>query len=118
MIDADPNPGVVCMCRGCIPSRALFHAARVLVNKMKRKIIDQSAVNYSPGGSCDYYLNEARGNVPEYRNESALLGLGSVATGRYSFEEAPAIQGGFNGARGGLAEAADGGVAHGLSHFA
>lgn len=37
--------------------------------------VDQSAVNYRPAGSYDYYLNEARGNVPEYRNESALMGL-------------------------------------------
>src|SRR3954452_72023 len=37
--------------------------------------VDQSAVNYGPAGSFDYYLNEARGNVPEYRNESALMGL-------------------------------------------
>lgn len=37
--------------------------------------VDQSAVNYGPAGSYDYYLNKARGNVPEYRNESALMGL-------------------------------------------
>jgi len=36
---------------------------------------DQPAVNHGPAGSYDYYLNEARGNVPEYRNESALMGL-------------------------------------------
>lgn len=36
---------------------------------------DQSAVNYGPVGSFDYYLNETRGNVPEYRNETALMGL-------------------------------------------
>jgi uncharacterized protein len=36
---------------------------------------DPSAVNYRPAGSYDYYLNETRGNVPEYRNESALMGL-------------------------------------------
>lgn len=37
---------------------------------------DQTAVNYRPAaGAYDYYLNEARGNVPEYRNESALMGL-------------------------------------------
>lgn len=37
--------------------------------------VDQSAVNYGPAGSFDYYLNESRGNIPEYRNESALMGL-------------------------------------------
>lgn len=37
--------------------------------------VDMSAINYGPPGSFDYYLNEARGNVPSYRNESALIGL-------------------------------------------
>jgi fermentation-respiration switch protein FrsA (DUF1100 family) len=37
--------------------------------------VDPSAINYRPAGSYDYYLNEARGNVPEYRNEAALMGL-------------------------------------------
>jgi fermentation-respiration switch protein FrsA (DUF1100 family) len=37
--------------------------------------VDQSAVNYGPAGSFDYYVNETRGNVPEYRNEAALMGL-------------------------------------------
>ncbi|HXH08063.1 MAG TPA: dihydrolipoyl dehydrogenase [Vicinamibacterales bacterium] len=30
LIDADPNPGGVCLYRGCIPSKALLHAARVI----------------------------------------------------------------------------------------
>ena len=30
LIDADPNPGGVCTFRGCIPSKALLHAARLL----------------------------------------------------------------------------------------
>ncbi len=30
LVDADPNPGGVCTFRGCIPSKALLHAARVL----------------------------------------------------------------------------------------
>jgi len=36
---------------------------------------DPTAVNYGPEGSFDYYLNTSRGNVPEYKNESALMGL-------------------------------------------
>src|SRR3954452_10371798 len=36
---------------------------------------DQSAINYGPAGSFDYYLNESRGSVPEYRNETALMSL-------------------------------------------
>lgn len=34
---------------------------------------DQSAVNFGPAGSFDYYLNEKRGNVPEYKNEFAVI---------------------------------------------
>ena len=30
LIDSDPNPGGVCTFRGCIPSKALLHAAKVL----------------------------------------------------------------------------------------
>jgi fermentation-respiration switch protein FrsA (DUF1100 family) len=37
---------------------------------------DQKAVNYRPtAGAYDYYLNEARGNVPQYKNEAAVMGL-------------------------------------------
>ncbi len=30
LIDAEPNPGGVCLYRGCIPSKALLHVARIL----------------------------------------------------------------------------------------
>lgn len=30
LVDLDPNPGGVCLYRGCIPSKALLHVARVL----------------------------------------------------------------------------------------
>src|SRR3954453_13894014 len=30
LIDAEPNPGGVCTFKGCIPSKALLHAAKVL----------------------------------------------------------------------------------------
>jgi hypothetical protein len=37
---------------------------------------EESAVNYRPvAGAYDYYLNEQRGNVPEYRNQTALMSL-------------------------------------------
>ncbi|MCL4814793.1 MAG: FAD-dependent oxidoreductase, partial [Vicinamibacteraceae bacterium] len=30
LIDAEPNPGGVCLYRGCIPSKALLHVAKLL----------------------------------------------------------------------------------------
>src|SRR5512140_1498163 len=30
LIDAEPNPGGVCVYRGCIPSKALLHVAKLL----------------------------------------------------------------------------------------
>src|SRR5712691_7441509 len=47
-------------------------------------------------------------------------GIGISGEGRLAcslMEQTPAIQRGFESARRGLAEAADGGVAHGLPHF-
>ncbi len=32
LIDLEPNPGGVCLYRGCIPSKALLHAAKVLID--------------------------------------------------------------------------------------
>jgi dihydrolipoamide dehydrogenase len=32
LIDADSNPGGVCLYRGCIPSKALLHAAKVVID--------------------------------------------------------------------------------------
>lgn len=34
---------------------------------------DQNAVNFGPAGSFDYYLNEKRGNVPNYKNEFNVM---------------------------------------------
>ncbi len=39
---------------------------------------DPSAASYGPAGSFDYYLNESRGNVPAYRNESAVMSMTAI----------------------------------------
>jgi len=56
---------------------------------------DQSAVNFGPAGSFDYYLSEKRGNVPEYKNEFAVMAwetmLGFDPISKASGVEVPAI---------------------------
>ncbi|WP_155463092.1 alpha/beta hydrolase [Duganella radicis] len=37
---------------------------------------DQFAVNYNPAATYDYYFNEARGGVPQWRNEFAVMSYG------------------------------------------
>src|SRR5574340_1098242 len=38
LIDYDPNPGGVCLLRGCIPSKALLHAAKILTDSAEAGI--------------------------------------------------------------------------------
>ncbi|MCX5541482.1 dienelactone hydrolase family protein [Paraburkholderia sp. CNPSo 3076] len=37
---------------------------------------DPSALNYNPKGNYDYYFNKARGGVPEWKNEFAVMSHG------------------------------------------
>src|SRR5512140_886778 len=39
LIDPDANPGGVCLYRGCIPSKALLHAARLLTDSAEAEQI-------------------------------------------------------------------------------
>ena len=32
LIDREPNPGGVCLYRGCIPSKALLHVAKIIAD--------------------------------------------------------------------------------------
>jgi hypothetical protein len=34
---------------------------------------DHTAANFAPAGAFDYYLNKTRGNIPEYKNELAVM---------------------------------------------
>jgi hypothetical protein len=51
--------------------------------------INPAAINYQPAGGCDYYLNAARGNIPEYRNEAALMAWRSSLTSTPSARHRP-----------------------------
>ena len=42
LVDADPNPGGVCTFRGCIPSKALLHAARVIEEAKHAEVFGMS----------------------------------------------------------------------------
>lgn len=37
--------------------------------------VDPAAINFGREGNYDYYLMESRANVPQYRNEAALMGM-------------------------------------------
>lgn len=39
LVDTEPNPGGVCLYRGCIPSKALLHAAKILTEAREAKEI-------------------------------------------------------------------------------
>jgi fermentation-respiration switch protein FrsA (DUF1100 family) len=56
---------------------------------------EQSAVNFGPSGSFDYYLNEEWGNVPEYKNEFAVMAWDTMLSfdpiSKASGVEVPAI---------------------------
>jgi len=42
LVDADPNPGGVCTFRGCIPSKALLHAAKVIEEAKHAEVFGMS----------------------------------------------------------------------------
>jgi hypothetical protein len=90
---AEPRVRALATVAAFLPSRALYSAMygeeglarlRQKAGESRRKyeesgevdivaayseVEEQPAVNHGPAGSYDYCLNEARGNVPEYRNE-------------------------------------------------
>jgi len=39
LIDLEPNPGGVCLYRGCIPSKALLHAAKILTEAREASVL-------------------------------------------------------------------------------
>ena len=58
MIDTEENPGGVCAYRGCIPSKALLHAARVIEEARGAEAFGLTLVPVDAGGAV------ARARVP------------------------------------------------------
>src|SRR5882724_4541990 len=45
LIDLEPNPGGVCLYRGCIPSKALLHVAKIL---FESKEASELGIDFAP----------------------------------------------------------------------
>ena len=92
LIDRQPNPGGVCLYRGCIPSKALLHAAKVLTEAKEAaeigivfekptidldKLVDwkNSVVNKLTGGLGQ--LSKGR-KINYLQGEARLLGANSL----------------------------------------
>lgn len=103
---ADPRVGALATVAAFLPSPALnatlfgeeAFARRKYEETGEVEVVpvysetDPSAVNYRPTvGAYDYYLNTSRGNVPEYRNEAAVMGLEAFLEFD-PMSQAPAIQ--------------------------
>ena len=67
--------GVTQRKQGAVDARRKYEETGEVVVVPAYSETDVAAINYGPAGSFDYYLNEQRGNVPEYRNETALMSL-------------------------------------------
>ena len=67
--------GVTQRKQGAVDARRKYEETGEVVVVPAYSETDVAAINYGPSGSFDYYLNEQRGNVPEYRNETALMSL-------------------------------------------
>src|SRR5215207_8391128 len=76
LIDADANPGGVCTFRGCIPSKALLHAARVLD---EAKYATAYGVSFGKLSIDVDTLRAREGQV--VKKQTGGLGLGEVAQG-------------------------------------
>jgi dihydrolipoamide dehydrogenase len=118
LIDADPNPGGVCLYRGCIPSKALLHAAKVVIDakdaanwglEFGRPKIDLDKLR-SWKNAVVSKMTGGLGQVAKYRKVRYIQGRAGfkdahtleIASEQLTFEHAiiatgsrPAIPGGF-----------------------
>jgi hypothetical protein len=59
-----------------LDSKNLFESSAEQVTVPTYSVDDPSALNYNPNGNYDYYFNKARGGVPEWKNEFAVMSHG------------------------------------------
>src|SRR2546430_17651547 len=76
MVDSDPQPGGVCLNRGCIPSKALLHVAK-LVHEVKE--LGAHGVTF---GEPKFDLDKLRGFVQKSVIGKMNAGIGQLIRAR------------------------------------
>src|SRR5216117_2876555 len=87
LIDPEPNPGGVCVYRGCIPSKALLHVAKVIDESRQAKAwgvefgspkIDLAKLREFKNGVVKR-LTSGTGQLVKHRKVQYLQGLAEIA---------------------------------------
>ncbi len=93
LIDLDPNPGGTCLYRGCIPSKALLHVARVI---QETKEAEFFGIHYGePTIDLDRVREATRGVVAQMTAGLGQLGKArkiSYIQGRASFLDSTSLR--------------------------
>jgi dihydrolipoamide dehydrogenase len=76
LIDLEPNPGGVCLYRGCIPSKALLHVAKVINDAREA---EHWGISFQPPGIDFKKLRASKDSVVE----NMTSGLGQLCRARH-----------------------------------